>query len=101
VLDTVTVLAPSHFKTKRPGLIAGLRWDVNDHHTLRTGYTRDHAHHRRPARWTGENNGEPEDVFPVNDSKPMSGVDLQKRPCVKAILHQCLANIAANSSTRS
>ena len=91
VLDTVTVLAPSQTKTKRPGLIAGLRWDVNDHHTLRIGYTWDHAHHRQTGQ-VGllKNNGEPEDVFPVNDPEAdVLGTVLQKRDRVsKAILHQ-------------
>jgi len=90
-LDTVTVLAPSQTKTKRPGLIAGLRWDVNDHHTLRIGYTWDHAHHRQTGQ-VGllKNNGEPEDVFPVNDPEAdVLGTVLQKRDRVsKAILHQ-------------
>jgi len=91
ILDTVSVLAPSQTKTKRPGLIAGLRWDVNDHHTLRIGYTWDHAHHRQTGE-VGllENNGEPEDVFPVNDPEAdVLGVVMQKRDRVsKAILHQ-------------
>ena len=90
-LDRVTVLAPSQTKTKRPGLIAGLRWDVNDHHTLRIGYTWDHAHHRQTGQ-VGllKNNGEPTDVFPVNDPEAdVLGVDLQKRDRKSlAILHQ-------------
>ena len=66
-LDTVTVLAPSQTQTHRYGLIAGLRWEVNDDHTLRLNYTFDRARHRQ----TGEvglliGNGEPVDVFPVN-----------------------------------
>ena len=68
MLDTVTVLAPSQTQTNRYGLIAGLRWDINDDHTVRVDYTFDRGRHRQ----TGEVgflqiNGEPFDVFPVND----------------------------------
>lgn len=80
-LDTVTVLAPSQTKTKRPGVIAGVRWDINPNHTVRVGYTLDHATHRQ----TGEvglvnRGGDPLDVFPINDPlADMFGVNLQKR----------------------
>lgn len=90
-LDTVTVLAPSQTQTHRFGLIAGVRWDINDHHAVRTGYTFDRARHRQ----TGEVglldiNGEPFDVFPVNDPQAdVNGVNLQKRDRLSfAILHQ-------------
>jgi iron complex outermembrane receptor protein len=91
-LDTVTVLAPSQTKTKRPGVIAGLRWDINDHHTLRVSYTWDHARHRQ----TGEvgllqNDGEPEHVFPIDHDpeQDVLGVTLEKRDRLSfAILHQ-------------
>ncbi len=81
MLDAVTVLAPSQTQTHRYGVIAGLRWDINDDHTVRVSYTLDHAHHRQ----TGEvglldSNGEPVDVFPVNDPEADGiGVNLQKR----------------------
>jgi iron complex outermembrane receptor protein len=80
-LDTVTVVAPSQTHTDRYGVIAGLRWDINPNHTVRVSYTRDDAHHRQ----TGEvgllkNNGEPDDVFPINDPQAdVTGVNLQKR----------------------
>lgn len=80
-LDTVTVLAPSQTHTDRYGVIAGLRWDINPNHTVRVSYTRDDAHHRQ----TGEvgllkNNGEPTDVFPINDPQAdVTGVNLEKR----------------------
>ena len=80
-LDTVTVLAPSQTKTNRYGIIAGLRWEINADHMVRVNYTRDDAHHRQ----TGEVgflkvNGEPIDVFPVNDPEAdVFGVILQKR----------------------
>ena len=87
-LDQVTVLAPSQTQTDRYGVIAGLRWTINDDHTVRVGATYDHAFHRQ----TGEvgllrPNGEPYDVFPVNDGlssgtttvSTTDGVHLQKR----------------------
>ena len=81
LLDTVRVLAPSQTKTRRVGVIAGLRYDLNDDNTLRLFYSYDRAKHRQ----TGETNfllsdGSPTDVFAVND--PLSDVGsnvLQKR----------------------
>jgi iron complex outermembrane receptor protein len=81
VLDTVTVIAPSQTRTKRPGVIAGVRWDINPNHTIRASYTLDHARHRQ----TGEvglvnRGGDPLDVFPINDPlTDVFGVTLQKR----------------------
>ena len=90
-LDTVTVIAPSQTQTKRLGLIAGLRWNVDANNTVRINYTYDHARHRQ----TGEvgllrANGEPFDVFPVNAGVPDStGSILQKRDRLSyAILQQ-------------
>ncbi|WP_300974274.1 TonB-dependent receptor [Sphingomonas sp. LHG3406-1] len=81
LLDQVTVVAPSQTRTRRYGVISGLRWDINQAHTLRLSYTYDRANHRQ----TGEVgfvgvDGEPNDVFPVND--PVAGAGglvLQKR----------------------
>ena len=91
MLDFVTAVAPSQTRTRRYGLISGLRWDINDDHTVRFTYTFDHANHRQ----TGQvgllaANGEPLDVFPVNDPvQDVNGVDLQKRDRQSyAILHQ-------------
>ena len=90
-LDQVRVIAPSQTRTRRYGLISGLRWDINDDHTMRFTYTFDHANHRQ----TGEvgllaASGEPLDVFPVNDPvTDVNGVALQKRDRQSyAILHQ-------------
>ena len=90
-LDQVVVLAPSQTQTKRYGVIAGLRWEMNDSNTFRVNYTYDRARHRQ----TGEvgllaQNGEPLDVFPVNDGqKDVNGAVLQKRDRLSyAILHQ-------------
>jgi iron complex outermembrane receptor protein len=80
-LDSVSVVSPSQTHTNRYGVIAGLRWDINPNHTVRVSYTRDDAHHRQ----TGEvgllqNNGEPFDVFPINDPQAdVNGVNLEKR----------------------
>ena len=91
VLDQVRVIAPSQTRTRRYGLISGLRWEINDDHTMRFTYTFDHANHRQ----TGEVgllafSGEPLDVFPVNDPvKDVNGTVLQKRDRQSyAILHQ-------------
>ena len=67
-LNGVTVLAPSQTRTYRLGVIAGLRYEINDNHMVRVGYTFDHANHRQ----TGEvgfldRDGDPLDVFPIND----------------------------------
>ena len=93
-LDRVTVLAPSQTQTHRYGLIAGVRWDINDDHAVRAGYTLDRARHRQ----TGEVgllgvNGEPVDVFAINVAQPdVTGVNLQKRDRLSyAILHQLWA----------
>jgi iron complex outermembrane receptor protein len=91
ILDTVTVLTPSQTQTHRFGLIAGLRWDINDFHTLRASYTFDHARHRQTGQ-VGEvrANGEPVDVFPINNPLlDVNGNVLQKRDRLSyAILHQ-------------
>ncbi len=91
MLDRVSVLAPSQTQTNRYGVIAGLRWDINRDHAVRIGYTLDYARHRQ----TGEvgllrANGEPVDVFPINDPQAdVTGTTLQKRDRLSyAILNQ-------------
>lgn len=91
LLDQVTVLAPSQTRTRRYGLIAGLRWDFAANQAARIGYTYDRANHRQ----TGQvgfltSAGEPIDVFPVNDPiTAASGSALQKRDRQSyATLHQ-------------
>jgi iron complex outermembrane receptor protein len=93
-LDEVTVLAPSQTQTHRYGLIAGVRYDINDDHAVRAGYTFDRARHRQ----TGEvgllqANGEPVSVFAVDVAQAdVTGVNLQKRDRLSfAILHQLWA----------
>jgi iron complex outermembrane recepter protein len=91
ILDQVTVLAPSQTNTRRIGLISSLRFEINDSNTIRVAYTYDGARHRQ----TGEvgrllGNGEPVDVFPVNEPlRDSNGAILQKRDRLSyAILHQ-------------
>ncbi|HEX8620636.1 MAG TPA: TonB-dependent receptor [Allosphingosinicella sp.] len=90
-LDEVNVLAPSQTQTHRFGLIAGVRYDINDDHSVRAGYTLDHARHRQTGQ-VGllDIGGEPFDVFPVNDPQAdVNGAVLQKRDRLSyAILHQ-------------
>nr|WP_237219930.1 TonB-dependent receptor [Sphingomonas arenae] len=80
-LDQVTVLTPSQTRTRRYALIAGLRYDISDQHSVRVSYTHDRSNHRQ----TGEvglidETGEPLDVFPVNDPlEGSNGLALQKR----------------------
>jgi iron complex outermembrane recepter protein len=81
VLDQVTVLTPSQTRTRRYAVVAGLAYEINDNHDVRVTFTHDYSNHRQ----TGEvgllkDNGEPYDVFPVNDPlAAASGVNLQKR----------------------
>ncbi len=91
ILDTVTVLAPSQTQTHRFGVIAGVRYDINDDHAIRAGYTFDRARHRQTGQvGLVQSNGEPSDVFPVNDPQlDVTGTALQKRDRLSfAILHQ-------------
>jgi len=77
----VSLVAPSQTQTHRYGVISGLRWDIDDNNTVRAGYTLDHAKHRQTGQ-VGflKANGEPVDVFPVDDPIATSdGFDMQKR----------------------
>jgi iron complex outermembrane recepter protein len=90
-LDTIRILAPSQTQTNRYGLIAGIRWDMSDEHSIRVNYSFDRGRHRQTGEVGLLNvNGEPFDVFPVND--PLAdgtGSILQKRDRRSlAILHQ-------------
>lgn len=80
-LDYVTVLSPSHTQTRRYGVIANLAWDINDNNRVRVAYTFDRARHRQTGT-SGflQQNGEPYDVFPVNDPiLDADGIAPQKR----------------------
>lgn len=79
--DRVTVLNPSQTNTRRYVAIANLSYELDDNNRLRLSYSFDRARHRQ----TGEGgllqlNGEPFDVFPVNDGLTDAvGNILQKR----------------------
>ncbi len=87
----VTLLAPSQTQTYRIGVIAGLRWDLDEFNTVRLNYTYDRARHRQTGEVMAlDVNGEPFDVFPVNDPlMTAGGFAMQKRDRLSwAILHQ-------------
>lgn len=91
LLDRVSLIAPSQTETNRIGVIAGLRWTINDTNTVRLNYTYDRARHRQTGETIGlQINGEPLDVFPVNDAlTSVSGFAVQKRDRLSwAILQQ-------------
>jgi len=87
----VTFLAPSQTVTHRYGLIAGLRYDLNEDNTIRVSYSHDYGRHRQ----TGElgrvlSNGFPLDVFPINNPiLAANGTIVEKRDRLSfAILDQ-------------
>lgn len=91
VLDAVRVHSPSQTRTWRIGLIASLRYDLDENNRVRVAYSYDRGKHRQ----TGEagylkQNGFGEDYFPIDN--PIVGVDgntLEKRDRLSyAILHQ-------------
>ncbi|MCH8614714.1 TonB-dependent receptor [Sphingomonas sp. SM33] len=79
--EGVTLLAPSQTRTRRYAVVAGLAYEINPDHLVRVTYTHDYSNHRQ----TGEvgflkANGEPVDVFPVNDPiEDSNGNVVQKR----------------------
>jgi len=80
-LDTVTLLTPSQTRTRRYAVVAGLAYEISNDHVVRVTYTHDYSNHRQTGQ-VGflKANGEPVDVFPVNDPiNAASGVALQKR----------------------
>lgn len=90
-LDLVRVLTPSQTQTKRYGLIASLRYDLDENNTLRVAYSYDRGRHRQ----TGEAGylqtiGFGADPFPVdNPIRDVNGAAVQKRNRLSyAILHQ-------------
>jgi iron complex outermembrane receptor protein len=80
-LDTILGVAPSQTQTRRFGAVAGLAYDLDDNNRVRLNYTFDYGRHRQ----TGEAgyvmpNGEPFDVFPVNDPiLDSKGAAIEKR----------------------
>jgi iron complex outermembrane receptor protein len=90
----VNLLAPSQTRTKRYAVIAGIRYEINDQHNVRFTYTHDQSNHRQTGQ-VGflKENGEPVDVFPVNDPiEDANGNVVQKRDRQSyAILNQVAA----------
>lgn len=90
----VTVLAPSQTQTRRLGVISSLKWEIDAENSVRLAYTWDRARHRQTGEVIGLlRNGEPIDVFPVNNPlSAASGSVMQKRDRLSfAILHQIAA----------
>jgi iron complex outermembrane receptor protein len=89
-LDTVRVLAPSNTETWRIGVIASLRYDIDEYNRVRVAYSYDRGRHRQ----TGEtsllrSNGFGRDLFSDNALADAEGNVLQKRDRLSyAILHQ-------------
>lgn len=94
LLDFVTILSPSHTRTNRYGVIANLIYELSDTQRVRLAYTFDRARHRQTGT-AGSllGNGEPVDVFPINDPLlDANGVAPQKRNRLSyATLHQVSA----------
>lgn len=80
-LDTIRLLAPSQTATRRVGVIAGLRWNMDDNNTFRVFYSLDRARHRQTGETTWLNlDGSGSDYFAVdNPLADVNGNILQKR----------------------
>jgi len=93
-LDYVTILSPSQTRTNRYGVIANLIYDITEGQRVRLAYTFDRARHRQTGM-AGSllPNGEPVDVFPINDPLlDANGIAPQKRNRKSfATLHQVSA----------
>lgn len=81
ILGKVTLLSPSQTNTNRWVAIANLVYDINDTNRVRLSYSYDRARHRQTgAAGFLFPNGEPTDVFPINDPvTDVNGNVLQKR----------------------
>ncbi|MGO4165408.1 TonB-dependent receptor [Novosphingobium sp. YAF33] len=81
ILDRVTLLQPSQTKTNRYVAITNLAYEINENNRVRLSYSFDRAHHRQTgAAGLVKANGEPFDVFAVNDPlTDTAGNVLQKR----------------------
>ncbi len=90
ILDTVRLAAPNQTQTNRYGVIAGLRWDISDAHTIRLAYSYDRARHRQTGQvaFLEPNGSAP--YFPINTPlSDVGGAVLQRRDRLSfAILHQ-------------
>ncbi len=90
LLDTIRVAAPSQTQTHRYGVIAGLRWDIDEQHSVRIAYSYDRARHRQTGQVSLLGINGSADYFPVNNPlTDATGSILQKRDRLSyAILHQ-------------
>ncbi|MEC3949315.1 TonB-dependent receptor [Sphingobium sp. HWE2-09] len=81
VLGRVTLVQPSQTNTRRWVGIANLAYEISDAHRVRLSYSYDRARHRQTgAAGFLDRNGEPFDVFPINDPvTDAAGNVLQKR----------------------
>lgn len=90
-LDEVTGNDPSQTRTHRYGVIANLAYEITPDHRVRLSYTYDDANHRQTGQTAAALlNGEPADVFPINDPAiTADGFELNKRNRQSfATLHQ-------------
>ena len=80
-LDYVTISSPSQTVTNRYGVIANLIYDITEGQRVRIAYTFDRARHRQTGTAGAlAFNGEPLDVFAINDPLlDANGVAPQKR----------------------
>lgn len=89
--DRMTVLQPSQTNTRRWVAIANLAYEINDTNRVRLSYSFDRARHRQTgAAGLLFENGEPQDVFAINNPiLDSAGNILQKRDRKSyATLHQ-------------
>ncbi len=64
-LDTIRVLGPNETNTRRYGVLSSLRYDIDEHNTIRVSYSLDHARHRQTGETTVLGiDGGPGNVFP-------------------------------------
>ena len=91
LIDRIAGSDPSHTQTRRYGVISSLAYEISPEHRVRLAYTWDRARHRQTGSTTFLlENGEPNDVFAINDPLLTSdGFALNKRDRLSyAILHQ-------------
>ncbi len=77
----VNLLAPSQTRTRRYAAVVGLAYEINPDHLVRVAFTHDYSNHRQTGQ-VGflKENGEPVDVFPINDPiSDSNGNVVQKR----------------------
>ncbi|WP_336959062.1 TonB-dependent receptor [Sphingobium aquiterrae] len=81
VLGRVTLVQPSQTNTRRWMAIANLAYELDDNNRVRLSYSYDRARHRQTgAAGFVHTDGEPYDVFPINDPVlDAAGNTLQKR----------------------